>query len=598
MRIWLVLALVFALGSFKPVLAAVPFSHSGTAGTRVTDTAGAKVPDSVTRAPDTGIGVTGPAPSGSGSSAGEEDALSGTSALWRARAKRVKSRGIILYVPVDDRPVSLLYPVDTLQAAGWEVQVPPLESVGSLYRRGDPDKLFAWLEAKAPKADAAVISSDTMLYGSLIDSRIHQQSEGELDRRVQRLLNFKKKTRAKNVYVYSTVMRSPAYDSKIEEPGYYAQWGFKIFRLGQLKDKKAQGLLSNQEKEELLQLELEIPWEFLQDTLKRRTKNQQVQKKLLLGLEKQAFDYLAVGKDDTNPFSWAHLEASEIEKLAARQMEQPQREQPHARLSIFAGCDEIGLLLMTRAGNHLLKVTPQVYTYYASGNGAKATSLFEDVSLGENVREHILAAGASPVKSPRRADFCLGVFLEPDGQTKEAYDPANNGIITGQERSFVTRTSGYLAEGKEVMVADAAFGNGSSKALVQELFQQKVAEKLASYNGWNTAGNTIGFTLGQGLLAPYMNKSERQKMLQTRYLEDWGYQANVRGKVYWELINPEDLPNIHFTPELKSRVEAEITKDMLKTARPLLGSAVDRYQYFLPWRRMFEVTVKEKCKQE
>jgi len=568
MKLWLVLMIFLACGSFSPVLAARPDNQPGTPvkGKVVNRVAASEVP--VNRGVVKGAASTG----------------------------AVKTRGLIIYIPVDDRPVSLQYPVETVRAAGWEVQVPPLADLGSLYRQGSSAKLLAWLEAKAPAADAVVISADTLIYGSLIDSRIHQLSEGELDQRVQRLLNFKQKTRAKNVYVYSTVMRSPAYDSKIEEPAYYAQWGRKIFLLGQLKDKKAQGLLSSQEQEHMLQLELEIPAEFLQDTLKRRAKNQLVQKKLLLGMKKRAFDYLAVGKDDTNPLSWAHLEASEIEKLAAQQLQidQSQIEQPQARVSVFAGCDEIGLLLMTRAVNHLLKVTPQVYTYYASGNGAKSTSLFEDITLGENVREHVLAAGAVPVKAPRRADFYLGVFLEPDGQTKEASNPVNNGIISGQERSFVNHTVDLLAAGKTVLVADAAFGNGSSNALVRELFRQGLAGKLAAYNGWNTAGNTIGFTLGQGLLAPYIKEPDRVKLLQERYLEDWAYQANVRGRVYRELIRPEGWPNIHFNPELQSRVEEEINKDMLETAHPLLGSAVDRFRFTLPWRRMFEVAVEAK----
>ena len=71
----------------------------------------------------------------------------------------------ILFIPIDNRPVCLGYTVDTLKAAGWDIETPPDEYVASYNRVGDPDKLFKWLEDNALLATDAVVSSDSLIYG-------------------------------------------------------------------------------------------------------------------------------------------------------------------------------------------------------------------------------------------------------------------------------------------------------------------------------------------------------------------------------------------------------------------------------------------------
>lgn len=39
------------------------------------------------------------------------------------------AKGTILYVPMDNRPVCLDYTVQSMQSAGWDVQVPPREII-------------------------------------------------------------------------------------------------------------------------------------------------------------------------------------------------------------------------------------------------------------------------------------------------------------------------------------------------------------------------------------------------------------------------------------------------------------------------------------
>ncbi|WP_444350197.1 DUF4127 family protein, partial [Phascolarctobacterium succinatutens] len=66
------------------------------------------------------------------------------------------AKGTLLYIPMDNRPVCLDYTVQTMQAAGWDVQLPPAEYIAGAQSAGQPEELFNWLEAKAGESVAIV----------------------------------------------------------------------------------------------------------------------------------------------------------------------------------------------------------------------------------------------------------------------------------------------------------------------------------------------------------------------------------------------------------------------------------------------------------
>lgn len=496
------------------------------------------------------------------------------------------SKGTLLFVPLDDRPVCKAYTVDALQAAGWTVELPPAETISSGNHGGKPEAIFTWLDAKAPQAIGMVVSADALIYGGLVDSRTHHEDPKVLQARADRLLNLKNTSGNPNVFAFVTVMRSPHASSAPVEPAYYKDWGPKIFRRGQLLDKLDLGTLKNKEKKELDLLNKEIPSADLQDLDSRRATNLELTKYLLHGISQDKLDYLMVGRDDTSTFSQAHLDARHIEGIVNKL--------PDKRVRFFAGADQLGLILLNRAVNTLTFQTPFVYDFYAGGKGAKTIPSYEDTAIGDTVKQHILAAGAYPVPEAKNADLCLGVFTPASGKTLEAGNVKNDGKITSQETHFTDRVQKLLQQKKPVVVADVAFSNGSSTALIKQLFASGVANKLAAYGGWNTASNAMGLALGQGLLAKYMSPADMENQLEVRYLEDWGYQAKVRTAVYQELIWPKGLPGSQMPANVKKEAEAAITADMLKLTAPVLGTMAEKYNYTLPWDRMFEVYVSKK----
>lgn len=213
----------------------------------------------------------------------------------------VKSRGTMVYVPMDTRPVCKDYTVATMKAAGWDVLVPPEELLSSADRDGQPDKLLEWLEQNTPKAVAVVASADALIYGGLVDSRTHHIEPSVLQSRVERLLSLKKKVHSPDIYVFVTIMRSPKASAAPVEPVYYQEWGGKLFRHGALRDKVELQGLSRKENKELQELNRTIPRNVIADYYDRRRTNIRTSELLLHGIESDSFNYLLVGRDDTSP---------------------------------------------------------------------------------------------------------------------------------------------------------------------------------------------------------------------------------------------------------------------------------------------------------
>ena len=294
-------------------------------------------------------------------------------------------KGTLLYVPLDDRPVCLSYAVKTMEAAGWKVKLPPLEYIASAERSGNPDALFAWLVNNADESLAMVISSDALVYGGLVDSRTHDISLETLLTRTDRLVELKKEFHNQLIYVFATIMRSPKMSSAPVEPAYYEEWGTKIFRLGELEDKREAKEINNRELQELYKLRKNIPQEILEDVYTRRENNIKVTERLLHGVESGDFDYLLVGRDDTAEFSQVHREARTLNFIV--------NDLQKKCIRFFAGADQLGLLLLSRASTKLQYEIPLVQVVYAPGKGGATMPAYEDNTVEQSVRQHIYVAG-------------------------------------------------------------------------------------------------------------------------------------------------------------------------------------------------------------
>ncbi|MDO4528651.1 MAG: DUF4127 family protein, partial [bacterium] len=503
--------------------------------------------------------------------------------LW-CQTALAASKGTLLYVPLDNRPVCLAYPVQTMEAAGWEVKTPPWEYIAGMEHGGDPDALFDWLLDNADESLAMVVSSDALIYGGLVDSRTHNIPLDVLKARADRLVELKKDFGDQLVYVFTTIMRSPKMSAAPIEPAYYKDWGPQLFRLGELEDKREAKEIGGREMRELRKLRNAIPQEILADMYTRRGNNIKATELLLHGVESGDFDYLLIGRDDTASYSQAHREARDMDILV--------NELPKERIRFFAGADQLGLLLLSRASNRLQYEVPLVQIVYAPGKGGATVPTYEDNTVTMSARQHVYAAGGVPIMGYKRADLLLAINTPKDGVTLEASNAANDYMVTPEVESFTKLLEAVVKDGKAVAVADIKYSNGAENALVSNIFANGLEYKLAAYSGWNTAGNSIGFALAQGVMHNLYSDAGKEKLLQVRYLDDWAYQANVRMDVYRNLIWPNHWKNSGFNVEQYDVVVTDVINQIDNLAEPMMGEVVKEYNFSLPWNRMFEIYVE------
>ena len=486
----------------------------------------------------------------------------------------------IAYIPLDDRPVNLDYVVDTAKAAGVDIMVPPAALLGSRGEPGDPDGLWEWLFAHAPMADEMVVSADSLLYGNLVDSRTHNIPLPVIENRLTNFAKLKALKPTMSIYVHSTIMRTPKSGEGDEEPSYYKVYGPSIFRITALRDQAEMRGLSRKEQSELGSLLDKVPQAILSDWYARREKNFIANKHLIEYAKNDTFTYFLMGRDDCAPYSQSHMES--------RHLAIETTELPLNRYASFPGADEIGMLMVARAVNNAAGRTPTVRVLFAPGAGPNTVPSYEDVAVGQTINAHILAAGGIPLNS-QQADLILTVNTPEDGVTRESDSTFNRGQFRAAPVALAADVARELAAGQRLAVADIAFANGADNTFMSELRKHDLLFKLESYSGWNTASNTIGYAIGQGMLASEMAPMNKNRLLAVRFLDDWAYQANIRDAVGREVLYPLDGNwfcldgvSLRLTAETDQRLRAFAAANF--SAYPL-----NAVKLSFPWNRMFEV---------
>ncbi len=507
------------------------------------------------------------------------------------------ANGKILFVPHDMRPISARQSAEVVEQLGYEVILPPREFYGDTKWNGEPDKILSWLENNVKSADAVVIASDTLLYGGLIPSRKHEESQKTINKRMARIGKIQAKHTDLGFYVFASLMRTPrevepGFD---EEPKYYETYGPQIFRLTGLLDKQEISGLSPEEQREMAKLQGEIPHEVWKDWMDRRKKNLAVTKKLMDMVRKGTLKSLVIGRDDNAPLCQTHRENRELLSYAEKLKLSGEKFQS------LPGIDEFGLLLLTHAVNDLKGETPSIYTCYNQGVGAAVIPDYSDEQIGKSVDASVAIAGGKKADTPETADFVLLVNTDPAGRTYEMHNSLPNDYpelerqtLGRDTESFAALVDDSLAKGFPVGIADITFANGSDNELLRHLEENGQLYKLQAYGGWNTATNTTGFVIGTGLLAKNMDSDGKARLLTRRFLDDWAYQANVRTEIGRELYQqPDGGASYYSLGQELEETEQRTTKLMREFAAAHLPQFpwLKDFRVTFPWKRCFECEI-------
>jgi hypothetical protein len=251
---------------------------------------------------------------------------------------------------------------------GADVLLPPEEILSNYRLPADRDALLDWLNSRAPECDLLIAGCETLGYGGLITSRTSDESASIILNRLEALRRLKAQHPAMRIFGFTVITRIPHYNSAVEEPDYWAQYGMNLHRLSQLMDRAGKGELVE---DELTALRAQIPEVYVSDFLKRRLRNHTVILGALGLAADGVFDLLVISSDDTSPYG---LNSSEKRWIA----EWGKRLNMGDRVLMYPGADEVGSILVARAINRQAGDAPKFRVDYAIPGGGDIRAAFED----------------------------------------------------------------------------------------------------------------------------------------------------------------------------------------------------------------------------
>lgn len=481
----------------------------------------------------------------------------------------------IALVPIDNRPVTYLYPqVVVARLAGLEPLVPPREYMGSLNEPAKIDAIFSWLEntLKDNKVEALLVCLDTLLHGGLITSRRSEETVEQILARLDKLIDLTKSSPKLSILAQSSIMRiSDNYDNTEEKP-YWKEFGRELFAWSSELHKAE---TDKEASKNVALLESKIPANVREDYLATRKRNHQINVRLLEYAEKGVFQNLIFSQDDSGQFG---LNVSEKEQLKALCKEK----NLESSIFAYAGADEVLCTLISRFLSNKLPTPPKAVVRFSTSGVVNCPSRYEGQIIGESVTNQLNAAGINRVSGG--ADFFVIIHGNESEQGDHIVLPGLEDKSRLNTARSVKQTLDYIATSQyPCVICDVAYANGSDPMLVSELLERPdLLKKLWGYAGWNTTGNTIGSALATATARFYAQNSDKtdqaealtKRALTVRLLDDWAYQTQVRAQLKGE-------PAAEKLNKLMAAYATQITK-------ALDYNPVD-IRFSFPWQRTFEV---------
>lgn len=489
-------------------------------------------------------------------------------------------------IALDERPVNTRYPEMIAAMTGATVLQPPPELRSQYKQQAKCDEISTWLREHAPQMDALIVSIETLAYGGLVLSRITHESIATITARLEVLREIKQQNPHLTIYGFDLILRISYSNSAAEEPPYWVEHGNRIYRYSQTYDRAMQG---QDVQAELEALRDELPTEVLTDFVKRRMRNHAVNLAVLELLAEGVFDLLVISSDDTSEYGMGSREKRWINEWI-------ERRGGDERVLLYPGADEVGCALLARILTSGDAQRPTFAIHYSIPDDQDKIAPFEDGPISMTVERQIRAVGGE-IAAGDDADFIVAVN-PPAANAPRIYDyspafgEAERAYRLEPLTAFVEQIRAWVEAGKQVIVADVAYPNGSDPILVDLLREKVDMTKLAAYGGWNTAGNTTGTALAQGIAAARtQDETERLRFLLHRFVEDWAYQHITRKALQDWLDTQYNTRNIdadNITAGLQF-IEQHLNQHLQDlpgfagrwTLRP--GSVR------LPWQRTFEV---------
>lgn len=489
----------------------------------------------------------------------------------------------IVLLPLDERPCNYLFPQKLFSHDDIDIVVP--EKLGYKKIPANLEEIDKFLTKECKDATGLVISLDTLLYGGLVPSRVHNKGEDELKERLQILRKIRKDNPKLIIYAFNIIMRCPSYSSSDEEPDYYEEYGREIHEIGAAMHKSHLGIEDDFATCDIIE---KVPDEFLKDYISRRKINKTLNLASLDLVRENILDGLVVPQDDSCKYGYAAIDQRDIRKVIIKNCLDD-------KVFMYPGADEVELTLISRMINVLNEKKPKVYIKYTTDAARSIIPLYEGNMLSGTLKYHVLSAGCQLTESYEMADIIMAVTA-PAGNMEEAINQPSKYPEYYAERNIAEMfdfIKDRLKEGKIVTIADNAYANGGDLHIVRLLNAKNLLMKIDGYAGWNTSANTVGTAIAEAVDSYHFKRSDtHQNFLGLRYIEDVGYCSVVRSKVTEEL--PEYKMNYFDVKEKDGKISKIVKENLEEFIKSELSSISDSLHISdlnMPWRRMFEVDI-------
>lgn len=443
----------------------------------------------------------------------------------------------VLYVPLDDRGCNYDFPWYMSQMTpDMELLRPPYEHMGFLKQPADMDKIWQWLFENAPQCQYAILSVDTLVYGNLVNSRIHQYTAEQCLQRLENFQKLKKLAPQLEIHAFNLVARVAGYDNAHEDPDYWDQYGYAIWRLTCLADKQSRLLATEEEQEEIRQLESRIPAAHLEDFFCRREVDRATNLACVELVRENVFDTLTIPKDDTAEFGFAAMDSQALSKKVREY-------RLFDRILLYPGADEVGSVLFARIFCRHKQYQPRIYVRYSSTLGPTLIPRYEDRPLHESVKSQIVSAGGLWEDNSSLCDCMLAINASGTRQLESTDQYQKDAsFVSHLNLAEFLRYIQYFkkTQGKAVGLAEVSTCNGCENECMEYAQSLGIYDMIQAVGGWNTAQNTIGVVLAQTIIAAYYQchqdlpaqRKVSEEFKARSLVADWLCQSNV---LHWFL---------------------------------------------------------------
>ena len=504
----------------------------------------------------------------------------------------------VILLPLDSRPPCTQFVEQLAHMAGIKLLMPPPELLDDYQIPANKLELRRWLSETSGQADAAIISTDMLIHGGLVASRLSSGTVNDYEDTVKLLTGIHHENPYLKMYVFNIIPRLLIADSQE-----YAAFQTKMLKYSVLKDQIS--IFENVEDiKKLTVLDEEIPVIVIKHYMSMYAQNTQLNLTLMNMVQQGVLSGLVIGQDDGQPFGVPNMVK---EQLQHRLIQAPDLAD---KVFITRGTDEVALTILGHLITKSYQTQPRIFVKYSTIEGPHITMPFMPNTVGVTVTEKINILGGRQVDHADQADFILYVHIGTSSN-KPILKPAAQDIKS------------LLNQGYKVVLVDLTESFDHKETMLPVLINENVdITKLIAYAGWNTTSNSIGTAITQGsifsrsltaqantpdLIALYR---ENLEFLTARFLDDLYYQKDINPSINKQLqrshINPYHLGSHYY------QTNYTIQKLMFSKARWLLREGLYnrpltietvqgpqeiiitdlKIQTYLPWQRTFEIWLK------